>query len=193
MSYSDEEFLTNLYLADGAFRSDDLEDLHLYCPGGHHPVLLESVLNGRYLVVHKLGTGGSANVWLCRDTTSKTKEKYVAVKIATAEFPEEHFRGRVHSTILHHTANHHSHVPGAEFICLPLDEFCLTGPNGTHHCFVYLLLGPAVNAPVKAKFKNPDECLTRLCYETLQGLQYLHSRGVTHGGKYHVIPIMAHC
>ena len=47
----------------------ELEHLQFYQPGGHHPVHLGDVLgdDGNYLVIQKLGQGGIANVWLCRD------------------------------------------------------------------------------------------------------------------------------
>ncbi|KAK7754312.1 hypothetical protein SLS62_003605 [Diatrype stigma] len=61
-----------------------LEMLHDYEPGGHHPVHLRDLINGRYRIMHKLGSGGLANVWLCRDIQDSGL-KYVALKILLAE------------------------------------------------------------------------------------------------------------
>ena len=44
------------------------EEIERYCPGGYHPVHLNDLLNdGQYEVLHKLGFGSFATVWLARD------------------------------------------------------------------------------------------------------------------------------
>lgn len=64
-----------------------LEHLYDYESGGHHPVHLGDLLGneGRYRVVHKLGNGGAANIWLCSDTGPGNTTKYVAVKLLMAD------------------------------------------------------------------------------------------------------------
>jgi hypothetical protein len=50
----------------------DTEPLHRYHRGGYHPVHLgDSLSNGRYKVLHKLGWGGYSTVWAARDTRSR--------------------------------------------------------------------------------------------------------------------------
>jgi serine/threonine-protein kinase SRPK3 len=63
-----------------------LEKIYDYEFGGHHPIHLGDRLgkDGRYRVIHKLGNGGSANVWLCRDLECETP-KYVGLKFLMAE------------------------------------------------------------------------------------------------------------
>lgn len=71
---SPEAVLWGFRLEGGNFGSEYLQD---YGHGGHHPVHLGDILGHqqRYRVLHKLGTGGFANVWLCRDlaVTDDTK------------------------------------------------------------------------------------------------------------------------
>lgn len=44
------------------------EDLSEYGPGGFHPTYLGDTLNdGQYEIVHKLGFGAYSTVWLARD------------------------------------------------------------------------------------------------------------------------------
>ena len=44
------------------------EALEQYCPGGYHPIHLKDLLkDGQYEVLHKLGFGSFATVWLARD------------------------------------------------------------------------------------------------------------------------------
>jgi hypothetical protein len=63
--------------------SDDVEKVELYCPGGYHPVSLGDTLKGpQYEIIHKLGYGGFATVWLARDNK---EERYVAIKIVRAD------------------------------------------------------------------------------------------------------------
>ena len=44
------------------------ENIERYCPGGYHPIHLNDRLNdGQYEILHKLGFGCFATVWLARD------------------------------------------------------------------------------------------------------------------------------
>jgi serine/threonine-protein kinase SRPK3 len=63
-----------------------LEKIYDYECGGHHPIHLGDRLgkDGRYRVIHKLGNGGFANIWLCRDLECETP-KYIGLKILMAD------------------------------------------------------------------------------------------------------------
>jgi serine/threonine-protein kinase SRPK3 len=59
------------------------EELEDYAPGGFHPVHLGDTFDGgRYVIVHKLGAGGFAAIWLAQDMIKKT---WVALKIVRAK------------------------------------------------------------------------------------------------------------
>lgn len=46
----------------------DAEPIHRYRKGGYHPIALGDTLkDGRYKVLHKLGWGGYSTVWAARD------------------------------------------------------------------------------------------------------------------------------
>lgn len=64
-SWSDmEQFITK---PDSNMAYEE-ENLSLYCHGGFHPVRLgDQFKENRYRVVHKLGFGRFATVWLVRD------------------------------------------------------------------------------------------------------------------------------
>jgi hypothetical protein len=62
---------TAAHTSDAARCDIDAESLHQYRPGGYHPIRLGDTLKaGRYQVLHKLGWGGYATVWLAKDHRS---------------------------------------------------------------------------------------------------------------------------
>ena len=49
---------------------DPVEDVNEYRPGGYYHIQLgQSLRNGRYLILRKLGYGSYSTVWLARDQT----------------------------------------------------------------------------------------------------------------------------
>lgn len=51
-----------------AYCEIDAEPLQRYKPGGYHPTHLgDSLKSGRYQILHKIGWGGYATVWLAKD------------------------------------------------------------------------------------------------------------------------------
>lgn len=156
-----------------------LEHVYDYEPGGHHPVQLGDVFdNGRYRVLHKLGSGGYANVWLCRDLAAPTP-KYVALKILMAEASTEDCRELMCAEQLESTMVADETPP----ICIPLRQFRTDGPNGSHLCFVYPVLGPPVSSGLLNSSKDPDRTLRAICHEVTTAMTLLHARGICHGGQ----------
>jgi serine/threonine protein kinase len=162
----------------------NLEKIGDYDQGGHHPVHLGDLIqDGRYRVIHKLGSGGFANVWLCRDTESLESTKYVALKILMGDASTDDCRepkineklGSLHPDL--------DQEPGARYISSPLNQFQIQGPNGSHICFVYPVLGPRVISPVSHSFENPDQSLRATCLKCAQAVDYLHSHDICHGGE----------
>ena len=155
------------------------ENIQGYRPGGHHPVHLGDTLGNRYRVIHKLGHGGFANVWLCRDLMAKSP-KYVALKILEARFdnPVELSMTRILKEkrdlgLLNHL--------GANFICLPLRHLELESAAGLHHSFVYPVAGPQVSQIVQ-EFEDQDKMLRKVSLQAAQAMRTLHDAGICHGG-----------
>lgn len=156
-----------------------LEHLYDYEAEGHHPIQLGDVLDdGRYRVIHKLGSGGYANVWLCRDLAAPTP-KYVALKILMAEASTEDCRELLCAEQLKSTMVANETGP----ICAPLRHFETYGPNGSHLCFVYPVLGPKVSSGLLNSAEDPDRALREICHETVAALALLHALGICHGGQ----------
>lgn len=150
---------------------DGAEDLDKYRPGGYHPVMIGDTLHGRYHIVDKLGFGGYSTIWLARDTRM---EKYVAVKIGIANvFLNE-------TKILRALSSSSVH-PGRQLIPLPLDEFEVRGPNGTHPCYT---MTPAQCSLTDVSFSRlfPLEVARALAGGLTLAIAYIHSQGYVHGG-----------
>ncbi|KAI0439799.1 kinase-like domain-containing protein [Xylaria telfairii] len=155
-----------------------LEEFSKYNKGGFHPIHIEDVLNDRYEVVHKLGSGGFGIVWLCRD---RLLEKWRAVKVMTADQSSDSAEAKTFDFLKQKSSleeldrNH---------IAAPLDSFWINGPNGRHLCFVLPVYGCTVSRwrhmldnvdPETAKISK------KICRQILQGLIFLHGHGLCHG------------
>ncbi|KAK2600185.1 hypothetical protein QQS21_005059 [Conoideocrella luteorostrata] len=154
--------------------NDDVENLDEYQEGGYHPIHVSDCLGngGRYRVIHKLGHGGFSTIWLCRDDQL---QRYVAVKVMTAEV----LPGEVAE--LSFMKNLDRCKPGAQYLALPLDNFEVHGPNGTHQCIVLPLLGQATSPELWHHLDNPGPVLRTLCHQAVQALHCLHESGIGHG------------
>ncbi|TPR10967.1 hypothetical protein CAN33_0046360 [Aspergillus niger] len=151
---------------------DDTEYLDRYEPGGYHPIMIGDVLHSRYTIVDKLGYGGYSTVWLARDTKL---DRYVALKVLISDTTCNEVRVlRALST-----ANTSAH-PGRDSIPVPLDEFTVTGPNGTHTCYTML---PARSNLREVSYSRlfPVDVARALCGRLVSGVAYLHSQGYVHG------------
>lgn len=157
-----------------------LEKVYDYESGGHHPVHLTEVLHQRYKVIHKLGSGGYANVWLCVDT-SAAPSYHVALKIIMAEAstkdcPELRVKRLLHLGL--------DQGPSSTHFCLPLDQFEIKGPNGLHYAFVYPVLGPRVSKLTHLlALEDVGVPLRRIALQAAQAMATLHTHGISHGGK----------
>lgn len=116
-----------------------MEDLEQYGPGGHHPVQIDDTFcEERYHIVHKLGAGGYATVYLAKDSHN---DRFVALKFLTARSSIEANELAIHTHLLRES----SAVDLAGSHVLPLmDYFFINGPNGRHLILVMPVLGPSV-------------------------------------------------
>ncbi|KAI0844812.1 kinase-like protein [Daldinia vernicosa] len=160
------------------FYMPNLEDVQMYNKGGYHPVHIGDILDGRFEVVHKLGSGGFGIVWLCRDTLLN---KWRAVKIMTADHSAKGTEEKIFSYLRRHCSpaelerNH---------ILLPLEQFSLLGPNGRHLCFVMPVLGWTISSwrLLRKDYEEQTHDDTRsVCRQIIESMHFLHSHGICHG------------
>lgn len=165
---------------DPAEATADEEDSEDYCKGGYHPVHVgETYNNGKYVVVRKLGWGHFSTVWLSRDTTNG---KHVALKVV---------RSAAHYTetavdeikLLQKVVQADPTHPGRRYVVSLLDSFEHKGPNGTHVCMVFEVLGENLLGLIKRWNHRgiPMPLVKQITKQVLLGLDYLHRHcGIIH-------------
>ena len=151
------------------------EDMVRYCPGGYHTVTIGNIFHGKnvgYRIMHKLGFGSYATVWLAQKTDASAE--FVALKITTAEG-----QGSAEADMLEEVAGA-PHSPARSHILTLLDRFQHSGPNGVHSVLVtdvvvpLLSLNPSKRSPTWRK---------AAAYGLVQAVVQLHAAGIVHGGE----------
>ncbi|KAI2944570.1 hypothetical protein CBS147321_4269 [Aspergillus niger] len=75
--------------------------------------------------------------------------------------------------------------PSAKYIVSVLDSFTHEGPNGTHLCIVFELLGPSVDKVVDDYYSFGDDLETdiilRMSEQLLEAVSLIHEAGMGHG------------
>nr|XP_014102663.1 SRSF protein kinase 3 [Bactrocera oleae]XP_036223555.1 SRSF protein kinase 3 [Bactrocera oleae] len=144
-----------------------------YCKGGYHPVNIGDLFQGRYHVVRKLGWGHFSTVWLCWDLQEK---RYVAIKIVKSA---HHFAetAKDEIKILKSVRDSEPSNPRRQKTVQLLDDFKITGVNGTHICMVFEVLGDNLLKLIrKSNYRGiPIENVKSITRQVLEGLDYLHT------------------
>ncbi|OJD18373.1 CMGC/SRPK protein kinase [Emergomyces pasteurianus Ep9510] len=158
----------------------DVEDPNGYHTGRYFPVTLGNEFRGgRYRVLHKLGWGGFATVWLARDNLTHSN---VALKIINVNDSSQEFK------ILHHLqhsslAQVHVDHPGRAVVLQLLDHFELATP---YMGLVFPIMGMDVRSRIDAQHRQrlPKQIALNVCSQVALGLDYLWKCGVAHGDLY---------
>ncbi|POY71649.1 hypothetical protein BMF94_5344 [Rhodotorula taiwanensis] len=161
--------------------TDEEEKLSDYEAGGYHPVRIGDVYgpNDRYVVVRKLGWGHFSTVWLARDTTVN---KHVALKVVKSA---THYTETALDEIklLQRVVESNPSHPGRRHVVSLLDHFTHRGPNGTHVCMVFEVLGENLLGLIKRYHHRgvPDHICKQIAKQVLLGLDYIHREcGIIH-------------
>lgn len=124
-------------------------------------------------MVRKLGWGHFSTVWLCWDLQEK---RYVAIKIVKSA---QHFAetARDEIKILKSVRDSEPNNPRRQKTVQLLDDFKITGVNGTHICMVFEVLGDNLLKLIrKSNYRGiPLDNVRTITRQVLEGLDYLHT------------------
>lgn len=156
---------------------DDVERLDYYEKGGFHPVKIGDCFRERYRIVHKLGHGSYATIWLARD---KQLSKYVAIKVGMASSNHKEIG------ILSRLAGDRGNSLGRALVPPVLDHFDVHGPNGTHPCFVTTPAMCSLVDTIGAGNYEPFQTnvARSLAAQLAIAVAYIHRKGFVHGGEW---------
>ncbi|KAK8014687.1 kinase-like protein [Apiospora arundinis] len=157
--------------------SIEAENVETYREGGFHPVKLGDRLLNEFEVVAKLGHGGFGTVWLCEEGYAYDGHtNWKAVKIIAADQSvEDNPELRIIEDLQSQGVTRAQWE--AAGIMLPLRHFWIRGPNGTHLCLVFPVMGPNLRSQTRASADTIKEIFT----QAGKSLQFLHRHGICHG------------
>uniref|UniRef100_A0A8C4ZFF4 non-specific serine/threonine protein kinase n=1 Tax=Gadus morhua TaxID=8049 RepID=A0A8C4ZFF4_GADMO len=150
---------------------EEQEDPNDYCKGGYHHVKIGDLFNGKYHVIRKLGWGHFSTVWLAWDIQVK---HFVAMKVVKSA--EHYTETAVDEIKLLRSVSRN--INSLEMVVQLLDDFKISGVNGTHVCMVFEVLGHhLLKWIIKSNYQGlPLPCVKSIIRQVLQGLDYLHTK-----------------
>ncbi|TKR76630.1 hypothetical protein L596_017743 [Steinernema carpocapsae] len=161
---------------NGVLGSDDeeQEDPRDYRTGGYHHVRIGEVFHQRYHVIRKLGWGHFSTVWLCWDTKD---QRFVALKIVKSA---QHYTDAALDEVklllcVCRTDDEFGH---RDRVVQLYDEFTIDGPNGTHVCMVFEVLGcNLLKLIIRSNYQGlPLNKVRAITRQVLEGLCHLHDK-----------------
>lgn len=168
-------------------RLDNVERLEDYKPTGFHPVVIgDTLAQGRYRIIHKLGFGGSSTIWLARNHAGKL----VTLKVMSADVsskPVDEIPELVVPRKLFDYFRAPDPVPSSNIQLLE-DHFIENGPNGSHVCLVYNFGGPSLLAMsdspgrVIGSRRLRRDLARKVASQVVGAVELMHSAGFVHGG-----------
>ncbi|KAK5654563.1 hypothetical protein OQA88_7192 [Cercophora sp. LCS_1] len=156
-----------------------------YHPGGLHPVYISDVFADKYEVLKKIGYGRHSTVWLVKDRSKPTDDEqhFMALKILSADSynSDQPVFEREILTHLRATANSKK-ILGRKYVCHLVDDFEHQGPNGTHVCLLFELMGETLRS-FGAGFPEdmvPTPIMRKFTFQLICALDFAHESGVIH-------------
>ncbi|GIY15024.1 hypothetical protein CDAR_526371 [Caerostris darwini] len=153
---------------------DEQEDPQDYCKGGYHPVKIGDLFHSRYHVIRKLGWGHFSTVWLCWDLNGK---RFVALKVVKSA---AHYTETALDEIKLLRCVRESDPDNCyrEKVVQLLDDFKISGVNGTHVCMVFEVLGHnLLKLIIRSNYQGiPLANVKLIVRQVIEGLDYLHTQ-----------------
>jgi len=160
-----------------------------------HGIDLNCILNDRYLIIQKLGSGGFGHVFLAKDTKLR---RYVSIKVLTSHKPSDELRfwRSIASWVEADNARSgkKSGEKGFNF-AVPAEgpdcdhQFEYTGLGKPHLCLVGKVYGPSLFTFFchKATSYGPRYA-RKVARNVVNAVKFLHDKQLVHGGIFHTLP-----
>uniref|UniRef100_D8QLY2 non-specific serine/threonine protein kinase n=1 Tax=Schizophyllum commune (strain H4-8 / FGSC 9210) TaxID=578458 RepID=D8QLY2_SCHCM len=159
------------------------EDIVRYCRGGYHPVTIGDFLKGArgsYRVMHKLGFGSYATVWLAQ-RTGTTSGGFVSLKITIADEQGDKEAEMLELATGSGKADAEGMgIDGPSHVLTLLDRFEHRGPNGVHWVIVTDVVAPLLSFHISRRLPRWRKIAA---YGLAKAVAQLHAAGVVHGGQ----------
>ena len=196
MSHSDQEEDNQ----EAQYESD-CEDMEDYKRDGYHPTYIgETFMNGRYVVLQKLGWGHFSTVWLAEDKHfsqpgSQAPSKYVALKVQkskesyseAAEDEIQILKAMKEAKATNEWKATREELRQKGLILEEDDTFCIEilnnfphfGMHGKHYCSTFRIMGPNLLDLIRFFEKKYDKgvpipIVKKIALQLLVGLDYMH-------------------
>ncbi|KAL1717671.1 kinase-like protein [Schizophyllum commune] len=160
------------------------EDIVRYCPGGYHPVTIGDILcgsddgahssKGAYRVMHKLGFGSYATVWLGQRVESAAG--FVSLKVTIASESDKEAEMLELASGVGKQAS--GGGEGPSHVLTLLDKFEHRGPNGVHSVIVTDVVAPLLSFHISRRLPRWRKVSA---YGLAKAVAQLHGAGVVHG------------
>ncbi|UPK95958.1 hypothetical protein LCI18_006893 [Fusarium solani-melongenae] len=156
-----------------------------YQPGGFHPVYIGDLFNDRYKVLNKIGYGQYSTVWLVKDLQASSSgdgpSVFRALKVLSAVCYGQGY-DTFEKEILTHLRDGDREQLGYNYVCHLVDDFEHQGPNGTHTCLVFELMGETLRSfgVWFPEHMIPPPIMHRFAIQLVLALDFAHEHEVIH-------------
>ncbi|EJD48143.1 kinase-like protein [Auricularia subglabra TFB-10046 SS5] len=156
--------------------NETTEEILRYVPGGYHPIIMGDILHDPrtadgpgYRIMHKLGYGAFATVWLAQNTDTNV---FFSVKVTAADCSTSQ------EVEMLKAASRFAHECQENNIISLVDSRAFDGPNGRHTVLV-----TDVVAPLSSLHHTllPPAWRKTVALGLARALQQLHASGIVHG------------
>lgn len=163
---------------DATTQAPDANDPKLLIPTSHYPLVLGDRLNFRYEILDKLGCSNLTSIWLARDHADM---HFVTIKVFKAGIGDDVMETQVVTKLVEGSSG----SKGRDCVSVAREVFTINSANGTHKCLVSEVAGSTLKESkglaIWSKF--PVNVARAIVAQVLLGMEYIHSRGVVHGGE----------
>ncbi|KAN0064319.1 serine/threonine protein kinase, CMGC [Thecaphora frezii] len=164
----------------GSVMTEDEEDLEDYGKGGYYPVHVgDTFSNGCYLIMWKLGWGHFSTIWLAKD---HKMNRHIALKVVKS-VPHYTKTALEEIKLLQRLVSANPMHAGRRHCVSLLDHFQHKGPNRSHVCMVFKVLGKNLLGLIKCYQHRVvlPHIVKQIAKQVLLGLDYMHREcGIIH-------------